>query len=363
VERIERDGQNRQRRAFFDERRRQELVAALSRRRDPQGIERGAFFTASEASLVNPTRLDQRARFHGFEHARAAIFRALPTDPRLLQIAALAALLGGGAWWRDFAIRPEQSALAFAAAFATQRLGERWRGARPAGIRSAAITALSLSLLLRADNAWAHPLAACVAIGAKFLLRIRNKHVFNPGNLGVVFALAALPGTWVSPGQWGDDVALAGWFVALGGLVVQRARRADVTAAFLFFHLGALALRVAWLGQRGAVWFHQLQSGALLLFAFFMISDPMTIPDDRRGRTAHAALVASLAYLWQFALYRPNALLWALFVAAPAVPLWDALWPAARYEWKTQGGSHVESQGHAVLHGRPRRFDLARGAA
>jgi hypothetical protein len=170
-----------------------------------------------------------------------------------------------------------------------------------------------------------------VAIGAKFVLRVRGKHVFNPGNLGVVFALLALPGTWVSPGQWGDDFALVGWFVALGGVVVHRARRADVSLAFLGFHLGFLALRVLWLGQRFAVWTHQLQSGALLLFAFFMISDPMTIPNHTRGRVAHAALVAAITYVWQFVLYRPNGLLWALFLAAPAVPLLDLVWPAARY--------------------------------
>src|SRR5436305_14768882 len=88
-------------------------------------------------------------------------------DPRLFQILALGSLLGVGAWLRDFAIRPEQSALAFAAAIVTQRLIDRHRGRMPTSLRSATITALSLSLLLRADNLWAHPLAAVVAIGAK----------------------------------------------------------------------------------------------------------------------------------------------------------------------------------------------------
>lgn len=263
----------------------------------------------------------------------------LPSDPRLLQMSFLGILLAAGAWLRDFAIRPEQSALALGAAILTQRVGERLRGSTRSGLRSAVITALSLSLLLRADNPWAHGIAAIVAIGSKFAVRVRGKHLFNPGNLGVIFALVALPGTWVSPAQWGDDFALVGWLVALGGLVAHRARRADVSLAFLGFHLGAAALRVLWLGQRGAVWVHQLQSGALLLFAFFMISDPMTIPDHPRGRIAHAALVAAIAYGWQFALYRPSSLLWALFFAAPAVPLWDTLWPATKYEWNGQGGS------------------------
>jgi enediyne biosynthesis protein E5 len=265
-------------------------------------------------------------------------------DPRILQILSLGVLLAAGAWLRDFSIRPEQVALTFAAGIATQKLCDRLRRTANPSLRSAVITSFSLSLLLRADNLWAHPLAAVAAIGAKFVLRRGGKHFFNPGNLGVIIALLFLPGTWVSPGQWGDDLALAAWFVALGGIVVHRARRGDISLAFLAFHLGALALRVTWLGQASAVWLHHLQSGALLLFAFFMISDPMTIPNHSRGRTAHAALVAAIGYCWQFGLYRPNSLLWALFLAAPAVPLWDALWPAAKYEWIPQGGSHGKNQ-------------------
>src|SRR5437870_507230 len=217
-------------------------------------------------------------------------------DPRILQIVFLGSLLAAGAWWRDFEIRPAQVALTFAAALASQGLLGWATGQNPISWRSAFITALGISLLLRADTLWAHPLAAAAAIGSKFLIRAGRKHLFNPANFGVVMALAIIPGTWVSPGQWGQDVAAAGWLVALGAIVSQRARRADISWSFLFLYLGALALRVAWLGQNGAVWVHQLSNGALLLFAFFMISDPMTIPNDWRGRLTHAAIVGTLAY-------------------------------------------------------------------
>jgi Na+-transporting NADH:ubiquinone oxidoreductase subunit NqrB len=211
-------------------------------------------------------------------------------------------------------------------------------------LRSATITALSLTLLLRADNPWAMPAAAVFAIASKFLVRVRGKHLFNPANFGVGAALLILPGTWISPGQWGSDVALAGWLVVLGATVAGRARRADISWLFLIFYLGALAARVAWLGQRWAVWTHQLSSGALLLFAFFMISDPMTTPSDPRGRAAHAALVAAIAYAWGFGLFRTNAVLWALFVAAPMTAVWDVLWPAPKFDWTSTPGS-INGQG------------------
>ncbi|HKN13574.1 MAG TPA: RnfABCDGE type electron transport complex subunit D [Candidatus Binatus sp.] len=267
-------------------------------------------------------------------------------DPRLFQIFSLGILLAAGAYFRDFSIRPEQVVLTFAGGLLTQGACWRLNPSKPRSIRSAIISCLSLTLLLRADNLIAHPIAAAAAIYSKSLFRFRDKHLFNPATFGLICAIVFLPGTWVSPGQWGQDVAVAGWVVMLGMLVTNRARRGDISWTFLGFYLGALALRIEYLGQRWAVWTHQFESGALLLFAFFMISDPMTGPNDRRGRIAHAALVAALAYAWQIRLYHTNGLIWALFIAAPCVPIWDAIWPARKFEWTQNGGGHEISSPH-----------------
>ncbi len=274
-------------------------------------------------------------------------------DARLFQILFLGILLSAGVWLRDFSIRPEQVTLTFLAGVLTQGLFVKALRLQGVGYRSALITCFSLALLLRADNLWAHPTAAAAAMASKFLVRFRGKHLYNPGNLGVILGLTCLPGTWVSAGQWGHEIAFAGWFVVLGAVVVQRARRGDISWAFLLCFLGAIALRVLWLGQPWAVWAHQLQNGALLLFAFFMISDPMTIPNHPRGHLLYAAFVAAVAFIWQYELYRTNGLLWALFLASPTVPLWDALWPAPKFAWnrsQSKGGRHeVEGSGERTI--------------
>ncbi len=263
--------------------------------------------------------------------------RKLFADARVLQIVFLGVLLAAGVWLRDFSLQAAQIILTFAAALASQYVLSHGYCRLPVSYRSAIITALSLTLILRADSLWAHPLAAAAAIASKFLIRWRGKHLFNPANLGVIMALCVLPGTWVSPGQWGQDNTLAGWLLMLGTVVSHRARRGDISWSFLTCYLGAIAIRVAWLGQRWAVWAHQFSNGALLLFAFFMISDPMTIPNSRRGRLVHAAIVAAAAYIWQFRFYRVNGFLWALICAAPLVPIWDALWLAPKFEWTGKG--------------------------
>jgi len=265
--------------------------------------------------------------------ARALAAR-LPRDARVFQILFLGVLLGAGALVRDFTLHPEQMALTFAAGLATQFACVRALGLQRVGILSALITCLGLSILLRADSLWAHPLAATLAIASKFSIRAGGKHLFNPGNLGVIAGVALIPGAWISPGQWGSDVAYAAWFVALGAVVSSRARRLDTSWVFLACYLGLVAARVAWLGYEWAVFVHQLESGALLLFAFFMISDPMTTPDHRAARIVHAAVVAAAAFAWQFALFLPNGLVWALFIATPLVPLLDRVFRAERFNWR-----------------------------
>ena len=256
------------------------------------------------------------------------------SDARVFQVLFLGTLLSLGVLARDFTLRPEQMALTFLTALATQAVFMQALGLRHRGILSALVTSFGLSILLRADSLWIHPLAAFLAIAAKFVIRVNDKHLYNPANLGIIVATTLLPGAWISPGQWGNDLAFAALFVALGGTVVARARRIDIAWVFLGAWLGLVALRVLVLGQSWAVWMHQLGSGGLLLFAFFMISDPMTIPNDTRGRILYALLVACVAYLWAFVLFRPNALPWALFLATPLVPLIDRIWKAPRFEWR-----------------------------
>jgi Na+-translocating ferredoxin:NAD+ oxidoreductase RnfD subunit len=102
-----------------------------------------------------------------------------------------------------------------------------------------------------------------------------------------------------------------------------------VTLAFLAAYSSLVFGRSAWLGEPLAIPVHRLQSGALLIFAFFMISDPRTTPSRRAGRVLFATLVAAGAAFVQFRLFRTNGLLWSLALLAPLVPVIDRLLPAA----------------------------------
>ena len=270
-------------------------------------------------------------------------------DPRLYQIGALTLLLLYGIFALSFDITLVRAALLVGTAIGTQALFARMNGVA-FDPRSAAISGLSLSLLLRSESMILLLAGAVIAIASKFVVRIHGKHVFNPTNIAIVVLMLASKHVWVSPGQWGN-VAFFGFLIAcIGGLVVNRAARSDVTYAFIVAWSALVIGRSLWVGEPLTIPIHRLENGALLLFTFFMISDPKTTPDSRAGRILFAALVAFGGWYVNYRLFRTNGILWSLAAAALLVPLIDVLLPAARYEW---GCGVARLRGRAAPPSRP----------
>ena len=266
-------------------------------------------------------------------------------DARWFQILFLSSFLIFGALARDFALTWQQVALTFGSALVTQAAWQ-WGLKLPnratwSGYLSAIVSSFGISILVRADSLWVHPLLAAIAMSSKYVVRAGpaecRSHIANPANLAAFAAWFWLPGAWLSPGQWGSESLAALWFLALGGLVTQRIARWDVSLSFLGTWAALLAARAIWLDYSLPVgwgmWTQQIANGATLLFAFFMISDPMTTPQRRGARVAYAISVAAVAFVWQFVFYKPHGLIVVLFAASALVPLINWAFPAKRFEW------------------------------
>ena len=274
-------------------------------------------------------------------------------DPRKIQIGVLTSLLVLGEYFLGFGLNASFVAAAFVTALLTEFVAFAVSFGRglpkpqssegfldligrfyaSGGYKSASITALSTSLLLRGEF-WVAVLACGCAIVSKRLINLsvlsaftgstHRRHFFNPANLGIVAALY-FGGGWITPGQWGRHFLLVAFLLCLGWMVTQRVKTIDITLSFLGTYAAILVTRALWLGDPLTLPMHAMSSGAVLLFAFFMISDPKTVPRRRIGRIIHGSLVALFAAYIRFFEYRSDGMIWGLFALAPLVPVLDIL--------------------------------------
>ncbi len=264
-------------------------------------------------------------------------------DPRDYQIVFLAAFLGLGITTRDWSIRPELILTLIITCCLTQlALTVLLKSAENPllSLKSALITSLGLSLLLRADQISTMILAAVLAIASKFIFTHGNKHWFNPANFGIITALVLTPDAWISPGQWGDDWWYLMLFAGLGGIVLKRVGRWDTSLTFFVTYAGLELGRNIWLGWTWDVSLHKLMSGSLLLFTLFMITDPRSIPNDRSARIIWSMSIAGLAFVLRNYLYINEAIFIALFTISPLTILLDKIRTAPQFSWYASSGNN-----------------------
>jgi len=246
-------------------------------------------------------------------------------DPRNYQITFLASFLFYGVLYLHFDITLIDILAIIISAIIFQFSCARAVGLPTTSYKSALISALSICLLLRTNYILVFIIATLVAIGSKFFIRFRDKHVFNPTNLGIVVVIFFTKAGWISTGQWGSAAIFAFLVACLGTWVVTSALRLDIAFMFLLTYCGLLFSRALWLGDPLTIPIHQISNGSLLIFTFFMISDPKTTPDSSIGRVLLAMLVAGLAYHIRYTYYTPKALIYALVLITPVVPLIDKI--------------------------------------
>lgn len=215
-----------------------------------------------------------------------------------------------------------------------QAVGIYLTGGSWQGMKSAWITVIGLCLLLKTTLIWVAILTAVLSIVVKFLIRADGKHFFNPSNFGIVVAILLTGEAWISPGQWGSG----GLFIFLIGgaamLITIKVKRLGTGIAFIAtLFILEYARTVLYLGWGTDVLVHKFSSGALLLFTFFMITDPVTTPRHPWARLIWAAGVALLAFLMTHWFYLYTAPLYALIILAPLTPIINRFFPAEKFRW------------------------------
>lgn len=202
--------------------------------------------------------------------------------------------------------------------------------------KSVFISTFSLCLLLKTNDWAVCVFASAITVFGKYIFRFNGKHIFNPSALGIAATAYFTNDVWISPGQWGSNAVLFFGIICLGFIVVTRVQKLDISLAFLATFAALLFTRqILFLGWPMDFFIQSISTGGLLLFSFFMISDPKTIPNHSAARIIWAVAVAVIAFYLTTFKFINGASIWVLVCMQPLVPLLDYLFKAKRFEWTT----------------------------
>jgi hypothetical protein len=185
---------------------------------------------------------------------------------------------------------------------------------------SAMLTGSGVALILRvpstppgdhwSTHAWyVFAGVAAFSLSTKYFIRYRGSHVFNPSNIGLVIVFIVFGSTRVEPLDFwwaplGSGLLLAYAVILVGGLLITARLGLLATAAAFWLTLaaglGILAASGHCMVARWAFapvcgfdyWRVVMTSPEVLIFLFFMITDPKTVPSGRVSRVAFGVLVA-----------------------------------------------------------------------
>lgn len=188
---------------------------------------------------------------------------------------------------------------------------------------SAILTGNSVAFILRASGTkhgdwWSlhgiqyFMLAVVLSLLSKYLIRVRGRHVFNPSNVALVATLLVIGPAHVFPqylwwGPLGTGLTLALVVIVLGAIsVLRKVHKVTMAVTFLLVFAALVAVFAA-AGQSfvatwhngpisgSAYWTYICLSPELLIFVFFMMSDPRTSPRSRNGQIAYGVGTAVVA--------------------------------------------------------------------
>jgi len=188
----------------------------------------------------------------------------------------------------------------------------------------AVLTAMIVTMVMRAQDPWMVPVAASVvAVLSKYMLRTRQANVFNPAALALVLMFYLMPHgqSWwgalpeISP-LWLRAVLLAG-----GIYIANRVNKLPLVLSFLGVYFG-LFTATAFLGdpRHVAEIFRSPDIDAVVYFTLVILTDPPTSPAKYQGQWVFGIITAVVSY----AVFMSFGVVYFLLAGVLAGNVWEA---------------------------------------
>lgn len=191
---------------------------------------------------------------------------------------------------------------------------------------SAMLTGSGIALILRVPSTpvgdhwtfhkwWMFSAVAAFSLLTKFIFRRNGSHVFNPSNVGLVLAFIVLGSNRIEPLDFwwaplsNNAMVVAYAVILVGGTLVTRRLGLLATVTSFWLVLSAGTAMNAASGQcftarwsfepvcGSNLWMTIVTSPEILIFTYFMITDPRTVPRGRVGRSLFGGLVGVVCVL------------------------------------------------------------------
>lgn len=189
-------------------------------------------------------------------------------------------------------------------------------------LASAYVSGISVGILIKSSALWPFVLCGLISITSKYVLRIGNRHLWNPTNFGVTMMLLLAPAEVASLSVQAGNNGLAVFVIwCLGGLIMYRLGRFHIPLAFIAAFIPLAFLRSAVTGHPWQTELAPLTSPMFQLYIFFMITDPKTTTRTRTRQTIVAMLVAAAETFFRLAFQDVHSLYHALFTVGPIANL------------------------------------------
>jgi hypothetical protein len=189
-------------------------------------------------------------------------------------------------------------------------------------LASAYISGISAGILIKSSSLWPFVLCALISIASKYVLRVRDRHIWNPTNFGVTMMLLLAPAHVASLSvQAGNNglAVVAIW--VLGGMIMYRLGRFHIPAAFVAAFIPLAFLRSYFTGHPWQTELAPITSPMFQLYIFFMITDPKTTTHGWRSQVVVAVLVAVAETFCRLVFKDVHSLYHALFFVGPVANL------------------------------------------
>lgn len=255
-------------------------------------------------------------------------------DPRDFQVLFHSSFLMLGLWFLNWDANIVSYGAILLSCMITQIIGIAALKLPWNSLKSALITALGLCIIFKANTVSTYFLVGFLSIAGKFVLKYDGKHIFNPSLFGIVVCLLLTNDAWISPGQWGNSFVIGAFLAAAALLMLFKVGRVDISIAFLAtLMLLEFSRTVVYQGWETEVFFHKFTSGTILLFAFFMITDPVTTPKSVKGRVIWGIITAVVTFILSNWYQNYTAPIWAMFFLMPSTVLFNIIFKGQEFFW------------------------------